>query len=531
MRRTLDNFHFDEAGREIKDDASRASRKSKKSRSRRERPPVERGVTDSFFTNDDDVSCSNPNSPRRNRRPRSFEGEMQRNELTRRHSADGDRDLAKRESKRTKSEAYIDMDLAYGELPPPLPVKKSEDQDELRSKMTKLTTLLDEANCLQHSASAIVESLQKNPEALAAVALTLAEISNIASKLAPSVLLSLKGSFPVIIALLASPQFMIAAGVGVGVTVVAFGGYKIIKRIKAKKESEAAAAAAARGEGGLELEELQDGDLSRIELWRRGIAEEQVRSAGTSVDGEFITPGAQSHLVAEGVLSARDDKQSGGEAKKRTSSKSKLNYSKSTKSAKSKMHRFRSSSTSRAKSSKPTDPENEKPKKAKTKTKTKPSSPSIPRSKSMHSPRSRDRSSTFEESGPTAKVDSDAEEEREPVPALPVRPAQLSQSSQPVLPALPSPPLHSPSHFPLSTPLKIEGLPTTTSTTGGIFPGQSQSQSPGPLNEHRRDKDKDNHKEKEREKVKVRINGKENGNGKESGKERSGLRTFFKASA
>jgi len=93
----------------------------------------------------------------------------------------------------------------------------------------------------------------------------------------------MKGSSPAVFALLASPQFLIAGGVAVGVTIVAFGGFKIIKKIQAKKAIEVP--------GMDEMVEI-GGDVSRIDNWRRGIAEEQEQSIGTSVDGEFITPHA-----------------------------------------------------------------------------------------------------------------------------------------------------------------------------------------------------------------------------------------------
>lgn len=182
----------------------------------------------------------------------------------------------------------IDMDLAYGEIPPPLPVRRLDDETELRGLVSKVKMLLEEADCLQYSATAIIASLQKNPDAMAAVALTLAEISNIASKMAPGVLAAMKGSAPAVFALLASPQFLIAVGVGVGVTVVALGGYKIIKKIKAKQAGK---------EAGMD-EMLDVGDLGGIDNWRRGIAEEQAQSVGTSVDGEFITPQAAALSMA-----------------------------------------------------------------------------------------------------------------------------------------------------------------------------------------------------------------------------------------
>ena len=175
------------------------------------------------------------------------------------------------------------MDLAYGPVPPPLPVARQGDEAEFKSLVEKVKRVLEEADCLHYSATKIIASLQKNPEAMAAVALTLAEISNIASKLAPGVLAAMKGSTPAVFALLASPQFLIAGGVAVGVTIVALGGYKIIKRIRAKNALEEPM-----------MDEMLEigGDVSRIDTWRRGIAEEGEHSAGTSVDGEFITPQA-----------------------------------------------------------------------------------------------------------------------------------------------------------------------------------------------------------------------------------------------
>jgi hypothetical protein len=182
----------------------------------------------------------------------------------------------------------------------------------MREKMTKNTMLLDEANALQHSVTSVIEHLQKNPDALAAVALTLAEVSNLAAKMGPGALAALKGSFPAVIALLASPQFLIAAGVGVGVTVVMLGGYKIIQRIKEKKELDKEL------ETPLELQELETGGLDRIEVWRRGIADAAAESGGSTVDGEFITPGAGQLLIAEGVLDEHDFRPKKSDPKKKS---------------------------------------------------------------------------------------------------------------------------------------------------------------------------------------------------------------------
>lgn len=176
----------------------------------------------------------------------------------------------------------IDMNLAYGELhqPPPPAV---EQEQELQATMSKLDILLTEAQCLQHSATAIISNLQTNPEAMAAVALTLAELSNILKTMSPGILSALKATSPAIFALLASPQFLIAGGVAIGVTIVMFGGYKIIKNMQAKNQE------APRMEEALVYDGLEMGS---VESWRRGIADVEMESVSTSVDGEFITPEA-----------------------------------------------------------------------------------------------------------------------------------------------------------------------------------------------------------------------------------------------
>ncbi|KAI9835859.1 MAG: hypothetical protein M1819_001757 [Sarea resinae] len=231
---------------------------------------------------------------------------VERHELTRRHTtADGhELGLVRAQPVRTVStpsyehhhdDHHIDMDLAYGDIPPPLPPAADEEK-ELATRVSKITMLLDEAHCLQYTATSMIAHLQKNPDAMAAVALTLAEISNLVAKMAPGALTALKASSPAIFALLASPQFMIAAGAGVGITIVALGGYKIVKKIQARNaEREEPMAMAMEAErGGDDVAELQEigGSVNNIEHWRRGIADVSAESYGTSVDGEFITPDA-----------------------------------------------------------------------------------------------------------------------------------------------------------------------------------------------------------------------------------------------
>jgi hypothetical protein len=321
------------SSRTRREDGSHASRRSER---RTERPIVERGYSDSFYANDPPLAprAHRPSRLRRESSDAFRNDEPRIGELTRRHTTDLQlRNHRPATPTRSASLDDIDMDLAYGELPPPLPERKYDTEVEIRSKMSGLQRLLDEGNCIQHSVTATIDNLQKNPEALAAVALALGEISNLATKLAPGALMSMKSSFPAILALLASPQFAIAVGVGVGVTVIMFGGYKIIKKIKANKEEARllengsvaqAYPATLKNEAespASEMDELRE--LSGIERWRRGIADAEAESTGTSVEGEFVTPVATRTLIEEGRLTEADFKSTtSGKKKHRKKSKS-----------------------------------------------------------------------------------------------------------------------------------------------------------------------------------------------------------------
>lgn len=352
-RKALKNIQLED------DNASRASSRASRSRrdphrakSHRDRPPFERGYTDSVYENEHAYDHHEKRRDSQNGSVRSrhtsnhikFEQGLtaprpRGHELVRRHTdgqfLEGGHASERRHSYAHSARSSIDMDLAYGEMPPPLPVRNPNEEVIMREKMSKITMLLDEANALQHSATSIIEHLQKNPDAMAAVALTLAEVSNLAAKMGPGALMAMKGSFPAVIALLASPQFLIAGGLAIGVTVVMLGGFKIVQRIKEKKENERGLEMGmpmeAEAETPIELQELETGELDRIEIWRRGIADAAAQSQGSTVDGEFITPGAEQLLIDEGVLddtksrrSTRTKKSSKSEAgtkKHRTSSK------------------------------------------------------------------------------------------------------------------------------------------------------------------------------------------------------------------
>ncbi|KAI0428448.1 hypothetical protein F5Y09DRAFT_287339 [Xylaria sp. FL1042] len=219
-----------------------------------------------------------------------------------------------------KKKKEIDMNLAYGSVPPDLAERvdldpayqAAEKEHTARTLMEKIEDLLVEAQCLHHTATHIIEHLQGRPEAAAAVALTLAELSALLGKMSPSFLGVIKGGSPAIFALLSSPQFLIAAGLTVGVTVVMFGGWKIIKRIKEAKEAEAAARALpmafeaqpnqpvqqptvqppypeSEASQGFDEALVVEEELSTIETWRRGITP---FGEDETADLELISPEA-----------------------------------------------------------------------------------------------------------------------------------------------------------------------------------------------------------------------------------------------
>ncbi|RAK97692.1 uncharacterized protein BO80DRAFT_457946 [Aspergillus ibericus CBS 121593] len=285
--RAIENFHIDDA-------PSVAS--SRRSRSRyhsgRSHHPREPSVYE------EDVQWQDPYADPYDGRPV---------EMVRRHTHDVVmRGPERPTTSRSKSDAQVDMDLAYGDFHPsalekvPSPeqgqLQRIEDP-ELNGLVNKAQWLLEEADCMQHSATATIAHLQKHPDAMAAVALTLAEISNLVTKMAPSALSALKTAAPTIFGLLASPQFLIAAGVGIGVTIVMFGGYKIVKQIQAATTTTTTtnpmrAPAAEEDPGMDDMMEFNTECLSTVEMWRRGVADAEAYSVGTSVDGEFITPTA-----------------------------------------------------------------------------------------------------------------------------------------------------------------------------------------------------------------------------------------------
>lgn len=264
----------------------------------------------------------------------------------------------------------IDMHLAYGDMPPDLaervdldPVHKEVNKEEqAQALVRKVEGILDEAHCIQHSASHTIAHLQQNPEAAAAVALTLAELSTVVSKMSPTFLGLMKGGSPAVFALLASPQFLIGTAAVVGVTVVMFGGWKIVKKVK---EAQAQALAfqgmgqeRAPSEYGMDEAYVVDVDeeLSTIESWRRGIVPEFGENETAEI--ELITPEADR---ATGNRYSKykekdadyDDLRSRRSAKTTKTTKSKKKDDKSSKPAESVAGSERSKKTKTKKEKKP----------------------------------------------------------------------------------------------------------------------------------------------------------------------------------
>ncbi|OHE92225.1 hypothetical protein CORC01_12461 [Colletotrichum orchidophilum] len=262
-----------------------------------------------------------------------------------------------------RKEKEIDMDLAYGNIPPDLKDRTDLDpltkEKEAKTLVSRVEGLLDEAKCAHHSATATIAHLQGNPDAAAAVALTLAELSTLLKQMSPAFLSVIKGGSPAVFALLASPQFLIAAGASIGLTVVMFGGWKIVKQIKDAQAQKQAAIANAMAleaqpapqpieyayndygqqydqydpyqqprdgsvrdgsvregsvregsvrEGSVVYDEAYvldprlDEELSSIESWRRGIAP---AGEDESVDMELISPEAARSILGDDTRTER----------------------------------------------------------------------------------------------------------------------------------------------------------------------------------------------------------------------------------
>jgi hypothetical protein len=103
----------------------------------------------------------------------------------------------------------------------------------IQTLLARVQSIIDEIQCLSAGLTTLITELQKTPETFAAVGLSLAEIAQMVTHIAPAATIVLKSTFPTIFALISSPHFAIVAGVAGAATVVVLGGYKIVKNIMA----------------------------------------------------------------------------------------------------------------------------------------------------------------------------------------------------------------------------------------------------------------------------------------------------------
>lgn len=103
----------------------------------------------------------------------------------------------------------------------------------VQALLARVQSIIDELQCWAAGLSTMIAELQKTPETFAAVGLSLAEISQMLTHIAPGAMIVLKAAFPTVFALISSPHFAIIAGVGTAATVVILGGYKIVRSIMA----------------------------------------------------------------------------------------------------------------------------------------------------------------------------------------------------------------------------------------------------------------------------------------------------------
>lgn len=221
-----------------------------------------------------------------------------------------------------KPHKEIDMDLAYGNIPPDLAERTDLDpqygtEKEAKALVHRVEGILTEAKCLHHSATTTMAQLQKDPDSAAAVALSLAELSKLVKKSSPAFLMLLKSGSPAVFSLLSSPHFLIGSSIAVGVTVVCFGGWKIVQRVKEQQQAREALMyepmdrpapmrtqseyaprrAPTEHSAGMDEALIIDDDLSdisSIETWRRGIVP---YGEDETADMELITPLANKENV------------------------------------------------------------------------------------------------------------------------------------------------------------------------------------------------------------------------------------------
>lgn len=233
---------------------------------------------------------------------------------------------------RSLSEDKVDMNLAYGKLPPDLTTISIRNGEKSHNRASTLVKMLDEATCLQYSITSTIENLQKNPDALAAVIKSLAEIGDSVDLMAPGTLSHLKSNLPDIMALLANSKLFLATAADLGIKIASLSGCKMDKSVKDESERQVIE----------EFEACQNNEgseLTVIENWRRKIADAKAESHGINSEGEYITPTVLS-LTEKKALN--DDHQSHVSSKSRAKTVDNLSTTKTSKTGGTSLSRAKS---------------------------------------------------------------------------------------------------------------------------------------------------------------------------------------------
>ncbi|KAK6513210.1 hypothetical protein TWF506_009373 [Arthrobotrys conoides] len=237
LREARDAYKAKRAERKAERDAEKAARRAIKERAYEEQlREARRARREARRAIEDDSRTEDRRRERRERRERRMIEDGRSDAGTEARDHDGsDTSSIYSHRERNGSTGALTLrsasttDLSLPALPPRPEV--DEEDDHLTALFTQVQDIIDHAAAAQSSVVTLVDALRREPETLAMVGLTLAEISTIIAKLSPAALAGAQLSWPVVFSFLASPQFAIVAGGVIGTTVILLGGYKIIKKM------------------------------------------------------------------------------------------------------------------------------------------------------------------------------------------------------------------------------------------------------------------------------------------------------------
>ncbi|KAK6337206.1 hypothetical protein TWF718_009988 [Orbilia javanica] len=238
LREARDAYKAKRAERKAEREAEKAARRAIKERAYEEQlREARRARREARRAIEDDDRTEDRRRERRERRERRMieDGRSEAGTEVRDRDAGSDTSSIYSHRERNNSTGALTLrsasttDLSLPPLPPRPEV--DEEDDHLTALFTQVQDIIDHAAAAQSSVVTLVDALRREPETLAMVGLTLAEISTIIAKLSPAALAGAQLNWPVVFTFLASPQFAIVAGGVIGTTVILLGGYKIIKKM------------------------------------------------------------------------------------------------------------------------------------------------------------------------------------------------------------------------------------------------------------------------------------------------------------